>query len=407
MMRAAVAAIGCAALCGCSTELEPGKFGDFRYVGQVRGPRPLPVVPPFSDRDGNAYIIYGGIDLLELELFVGHRGGGWTGGCNVTHGNDFGAHGFTGRAQSKVWYWSGEAFAVVSGDDGRCHRLLEFDPASGARLNFRAVVPWVRDTPSTTTALAWIQSPTDPVPFQVVLDLNNSVYNLVGEFQPNNAENLAVLGVGGRLDAREGVIVVRFEQGGSSKVQARFLDGDGETTDTTSVAGLETLTEYGILGYLQGNSQGLYAGLDNEGQLIVLDRSGGQRRAITGMDPVGVHSWDDQLFLVGTSSGQPVIAAIDDDGDVGKVQPWDASADAAADLKGNIDVIDDRSLPSSNTTWSNPLSAASDFPFLHPHSPELYAEGTTTWVVSGPSFTTGGGEERFSIAYAPVGVSYP
>ena len=269
-------------------------------------------------------------------------------------------------------------------------------------------MPWIRDTPSTTTALAWIQAPTDAVPFQVVMDLRTNRYTLVEEFEPSNAEDVTVLGVGGRLDVREGVVLVRFTSGGATRTEARFIDGAGETVERTALSGLDALPEYGILGYFQANASGLYAGLDREAQLVVFDRSGGSRRTVSGMTPVGVHKWEDRLFLVGTNAdGRPVVAEIDDDGDVGDVEDWDAARDAADELKGSIDVIDDRSLPSAEQTWENPKAAMAEFPFLSPHSPEHYADGVTTWLVRGPSFTSGGGDEQVSVGYAPVGISYP
>ena len=102
-----------------------------------------------------------------------------------------------------------------------------------------------------------------------------------------------------------------------------------------------------------------------------------------------------------------MVASINDDGEIGKAEVWQASLDAVSELKGSIDVIDDRSLPSNNTSWKNARSAIGPFPFVHSHDLDHYAEGTTTWLVAGPSFTASGGEERTAFAHAPVGVSYP
>jgi hypothetical protein len=392
----------------CIEPLPSGEYGTFRYVGRVRGSTPLLLFPPIADRAGNAYVLYGDeIGLLETQLFVGHAEGGWSGGCKITYGNDFGAHGFVGRGEERAWYWSGEALVRSSGRTGGCRRLLEFDPASGARLNFRAVVPWVRETPSTTTLLAWVQSPTDRVPYQVVVDLDVGVYTSVREFSPRQAEDLVVLGTGGdRLDA-EGVIVVRYRIDTDVRTEARFIDKNGDTVDTEKLPAMDGVGEYGIQGFLQRNADGLYAGVDSEGQLLVFDRSGGQRKTVSAMTPVGVHVWDGKLWLVGTDNGKPVVASIDDSGDIGSVKLWQSSLDAASELGSEIDVIDDRSLPSTETTWKNPRTALGPFPFVHAHTLDHYADGTTTWLVAGPSFTVAGGEERTVIAHAPVGVSYP
>lgn len=392
---------------GCVDTLATGEHGNFRYVGNVRGAAPLTLVPPISDREGNAYVLYGDIDLInETQLFIGLAGGGWASdGCDITFGNDFGVHGFVGRAQNRAWYWSGEALARASARSGRCSRLLEFDPSSGARLAFKAVVPFVHDTPSRTTAVAWIQSPTDPRPFEVVIDLNNDVYTSIKEMDPSNATEVTVLGVGANPQSREGVVLARFMQGESVIVRAFFYNHLGERVDAANISGLETLPEYGIDGYLMANDGGLYAGVDVEGQLVVLDKSGGQRKAVGGMTPAGVHRWNGSLFLVGDDGSKPKIADIDDDGKVGSVKTWDASLEAVDGFGKSVEVIDDRSLPSRELEWKNPRTAMGPFPFVHPHSTDLYADDTTSWLIAGPSFSAGG-EDRTAIAFAPVGISY-
>jgi len=363
------------------------------------------MLPPVSDRDGNAYVLYGALDLAEVQLFVGHAGGGWTGSCAITYGNVYGAHGFVGRAQGRAWYWSGEALVGATGSTGSCRRLLETDPASGARLSFRAVVPWVRETPSRTTTLAWVQALTDPVPYQVVVDLDNGVYSSLERFSPADATDIAILGVGGSLDEQEGVVVVRYTSGTVVRTQARFINGAGQTDGHASLSGLDTLPEYGITGYLQPSAAGMYAGLDSEGQLVVLDRSGGRRVAVGGMTPAGVHLWDGQLYLVGEAGGRPKVAKIHDDGSVGKIRTWSASEAAAENLGGKISVVDDRSLPSRTTKWQGVRTAMGSFPFLHAHRLDHYADGTTGWLVAGPGFSASG-QDYTAIAYVPVGVSY-
>jgi hypothetical protein len=391
---------------GCLSEPAPGEWGLFRYAGNVRGAAPLNLLPPISDRDGNAYILFGAIDEpIETKLFIGPREGGWYGQCDITFGNEFGLHGFVGRAHGRAWYWSGEALVVATGRTGGCTRILANDPSSGARLAFKAVIPWVRETPSRTTALAWIQAPTDPRPFQVVLDLDNNVYTALDEIEPDDATAVQVIGVGGNLDAGQGVVLMRYQQGDTVRTVARFIDADGQAIDDASVPGLDSLPEYGLQGYLQSNDSGLYAGLDVEGQLIVLDESGGERKPVEGMIPAGVHRWEGQLYLVGEADGKPKIASIDDDGDVSSTSTWDASLEAQSELGDEIDVIDDRSLPSTETTWRDPRTAIGTFPFLHAHSLDHYADGTTTWLIAGPSFSAGG-EDRTAFAYAPVGIAY-
>jgi hypothetical protein len=398
-------------LCSCASPPEPGEWGTFRYFGQVRGEVPLNLLPPISDRAGNAYVLYGpgtptpATATVEARLFVGHAGGGWSGGCEIVGGTTQGVHGWVGRAEDRAWYWIGDALVQADGCCGGCTQVLEHDPASGAALRFVAIVPWVRETPSRTTTVAWVQALTDPRPFQVVVDLDNEVYVDAVEVGPRTGTNFTVLGVGGRLAEDEGVIVYRYERNGATRTVARFVDHRGEVLDDTTLSGLDALPEYGILGTIVGTATGLYAGLDSEGMLVTFDRSGGGRAAVSGIQPIGVHVWNDELWLVGTDGARPLVAAIDDDGDVGNVSRWEASDDAHDALRGGIDVLDDRSLPSREVSWSGVRSAVGPFPFLSPHSPERYASDTTTWLVAGPDFSAGG-ETRTAVAYAPVGVTY-
>ncbi|MBW2525323.1 MAG: hypothetical protein JRI23_14150 [Deltaproteobacteria bacterium] len=404
-------------LSSCIPEPAPGEFGTFRYVGNVRGATPLNVIPPISDRDGNAYVLYGELDLLETEMFIGHAAGGWRGGCDITFGNDYGLHGWVGRAQSRAWYWSGEALVRGDGSTGGCRRILSRDPSSGARLNFRAVIPWVLETPSRTMGLAWVQSLTDPVPFQVVLDLQQNVYTNISEFEPRDATDIQVIGVGGNVDEREGVVLVRFTKNDAVYAEARFIDAEGQTSDTESINGLAALPEYGVVGYLQANEGGLYAGLGFDGSgvpyIVLLDRSGGSVVPMANLVtfapdtlPMGVHEWEGQLWVVGLEGGRPKVWEITDDGDIKAAKTWQASMEAASALNDTISVVDDRTLPSRKTEWSGVRSATGAFPFLHSHRLDHYADGTTTWLVAGPDFQVGG-EPWTAIAYAPVGISYP
>jgi hypothetical protein len=139
--------------------------------------------------------------------------------------------------------------------------------------------------------------------------------------------------------------------------------------------------------------------------LLTFDQGGGTVTPITSMIPVGVHAWQGNLWLVGTSNSGPVIAPINSGG-VGAVTTWSASLATASAIGGDVGVQDDRSLPSRTTTWSNVQTATGPFPFLHAHALTQQASGTTLWLFAGPSEASGG-VTITSFAMAPVGVSYP
>lgn len=397
----------------CAPEPDPGDIGAVRYLGIVRGAPPLNLLPPTSDRDGNVYVLYGGPDLAEARVFVGHARGGWSEvaqGCDrldlalpglVEHG----AHGWVGRMQSRAFAWVGQYIVAVAGGLGGCALMLEGDPASRSLLTFYAVVPWVKETPSRATGLAWLGSAGGP-PRQVVLDYNIGRYIDAREALPEGATDIEVLGVGGDIGPGEGLVVVRYSVGGSTHIEARFIESDGSTSDVAPVSGLESLPAYGIQGFLQPVGNGTYVGLDVENQLVVIERNGGGRRAVNGMTPIGVQRWEGEVFLVGTGGSGPVVAAIQSDGDLESIQGWDASAETADNLNRAINVIDDRALPSSRTRWQSPITAMGAFPFLHAHSLDHYADATASWLIAGPRFTVGA-EDRTAIAFTTVGIAYP
>jgi hypothetical protein len=416
-----IAAIVALLSAGCVGEPDPGEFGTFRYVGNVRGATPLNMIPPISDRDGNAYVLYGSPVLLEFGMRIGNARGGWTccgdtdpsglctasvaasvfGGAGVTYG----IHGFVGRSQSKAWFWSGEALVAGNGKFGGCNRILEQDPSSNSNLAFLAVIPWVRETPSRLSTLAYIQAPSDPRPFSAVIDLERDVYTNLQEFEPSNATDVQVLGVGGNLSDAEGVVVVRYTAAGTVRHQARFMDVDATEVESVKLSGLDTLPPYGIVGYIHSDADGLYAGLDVEGQVLVFDKSGGKRRSVSGMTPVGVHEWEGKLYVVGEQGGKPRIASIDASGSIGDARTWAASEAAEDNLGSEIEVVDDRTLPSRLTTWDNPSTAMGNHIFVHPHRLDHYANGTTSWLIAGPSLSVAGNDST-AVGYVPVGISY-
>ncbi len=419
-IRLAQLAVLAAGAVACGPPLAPGEFGIFRYAGNVRGAAPLDLLPPISDRDGNTYLLFGAPARLEVELFIGYRGGMWDGGCSAftprvgvgpKNVPAFGAHGFVGRAQDRAWYWGGDALVGVSGTFGGCTKLLEVDPNSGAKLGFKAVVPYVREQPSKTTLVAWVQSATDPRPFAVLVDLDAEVFRAVNDVGPAPAGNVTVLGTGANPDDGGGVVVMRYELGatamtpGTPRVEARFYDADANETGRVTLGGFDDMAEYDIRGFLQPGNGDLWVGLDKNGAIVALNRSQGARKKL-GFNAVGVHRWDKQLFVVGTDGAGPVVASVDDNGGVGAPQRWQSSVDAGNSLNAAVDVLDDRTLPSRHTTWQSPRTATGAYPFLHAHSLHRYGDETTLWMIAGPSFKAGG-EDRTAVAVAPAGISYP
>lgn len=393
---------------GCIDYLDPGEHGVFRYFGEVRGDAPLDVIPPITDRDGNVYVLYGDRDLFEVEAFVGHAQGGWSSGCSLHKGDARGTHGWVGRAQNRAWYWSGDQLVEVSGDTGNCRAVLDSDPASGTNLRFLAVIPRVHETPSRTYLVAMIQSPTDPLPYLAVVDLDRARYSGLRELSPRDAQSVTVLGVGAAADGDVGFILIRYLQGGTSRIEALFINNDAEVVARTDIAGSGSeLLQDAVLGYLQSVDGQLVVGLLETGELVAFDRGGGEVRPVSdGIVPVGVHRWQGELWLVGEGGGRPGVARLNASGEPGPPLVWNSSEKAAARLEGQVAVVDDRAEPRKRVGWPDPVPAIGSFPFVHAHSPDHYANETTGMVIAGPSYDFSG-QPQTSIAFGPVGITYP
>lgn len=416
--KAASAALAIAVLAGCTSTPAPGELGTPRFMGLVgRQPAPLPMAPPIHDRDGNAYVAFGDRETLEVAAFIGHQGRGWSGSCDIlSQAATHGFHGWVGRSQNQAWYWAGTAFVRMSGTAGGCQRRFEFDPSSNARLDFLGILPNIRVTPSLVSVVALIKA-AEELPYVALIDLTADRYVALEEFEPSNAdpESIEVLGVGADTDLQEGVMVLRYDVGDQTRTEARFYDFDANLLETVRVSGLEATTAYGLRGYLHADETGLWAGLDRgrdrmgaevgPPQVLVLDKSGAALKTPNIETPVGMHEWEGKLYLVGENGGRPVVSPLDGDGDLESPRVWDASLEFVENLGDEIEVLDDRALPSRRIDWRNPRTAVGNFPFLSEHRLDYYATGTTAWLIAGPTFPFGG-DTRTSVAYVPTGVAY-
>src|SRR5262249_48853414 len=146
-----------------------------------------------------------------------------------------GPFGWVGFSQSRQWYWSGIALVSIA-DTGDCRRILKQDPSTASRLSFRAVMPWVRDTPAKTTVVALLSADEDPLPFVVTIDLNANIYNTPRPFEPADARDLQILGTGASAKLRQGFTVVSYGPKDSRTVEAQFYDEEGDLVSRAPIA---------------------------------------------------------------------------------------------------------------------------------------------------------------------------
>lgn len=397
-------------LLGCVHSLDVGTFGTFRYIGTVQGAPPLNLLPPISDRNADLFTLNGALNLPKTIAFVSRADGGSLAACNLTKGDAFGAHGWVGFGQDRAWYWSGDALVVVP-SSASCQPLLDKDPSTGIDLFFRAIIPWVQVSPSRSTLVALIQAQTDPAPYSALIDLGSGtliegVATNLAAFAPSTATNVNVIGVGADPDNGVGFVLLSYTSAGATKMEGRFYDQGANLIASAPIMGAPP-PAYGVVGYLQPSSSGQAIGLTSSGSLVTFNHTGGQIVPIDhSITPAGVHRWTDQLWLVGTSQGKPMIAPIADTGQIGGLVEWTASERALASIKGTVTVSDDRSFPARLTTWSKVVTGIGAFPFLSPFALWPHATGATLWAIAGPEFTNDAMPET-AVAIAPVGVSYP
>ncbi|GAC1351275.1 MAG: hypothetical protein NVSMB1_02720 [Polyangiales bacterium] len=390
----------------CLDTPAPGSWGKFRYAGNVKGAVPLNLLPPISDRNGGIYEMAGALTVPDVDGFIGPFGSSWAHCGNRTRGDRFGLHGWVGFSQDKSYIWSGDGIYLLAAGlpNSFCGEVLGGDPTSGSQLIYRAVIPYVREAPSSTTLVALVQSPSDPTPFWAKINLNVTKVTDFIPFMPGSAREVVVIGTGADGESGNGFVLVQYKVANEVHVEARFLDANANQYASTPLnAG--ALEEYGVVGYLQSNGNGLVAGLLKSGKLLVFDTSGGALVNLPGMKPAGLHRWNGNLWAVGTWAGRPVISSLDDRGNPSPPVVWAASEAAAARLTSTITVIDDRSLPSRAVGW-NATNAAGPFPFVTAFSPHPYGTDTALGTVAGPSYDVGGAKFT-AFAIAPVGITYP
>jgi hypothetical protein len=426
-------------LAGCkSGTLESGEWGSLRYFGELTGVAPvldteedlqlpLVLIPPVSDRDGNVYILHERT-TKDSAVYVGQSLGGWSRGCPpdeepLPHAvpGEAHVHGFLGTSEASAWFWAGDALVHVSGTTGECRQVLDKDPLTLTDLRVVAALPYVHETPARRTLNAWVQGANNAnarlPPTQVVVDLDLRRYVSYSPFEPAEATCIDILGVGANPDTQEGVVVLAYNFDGQRVAEARTINPSGVTTRRTALQlgdaeifacdarDPEDTPEPRILGQLQANDAGVYAGLLSNGQLLSFHAGGGGAKDLPNFDVQGMIKQDGILWVTGIAEGRPVAGKVLSSGEIAQVIRWKSAERAAANLQGTIAILDERYSPAEPVTWDNPITAIGSWPFMSPHPLDTYAIETTGWLIAGPSFESI--QTRTAVAFGPVGITVP
>jgi hypothetical protein len=312
-----------------------------------------------------------------------------------------------GYSETEAWYWSGDALVGVSGETGSCGELLKQDPVSLTELTFEGVIPRVDETPSRRNLTALVQGSIDPLPYHVLIDLDQGTYSEAVQFSPSDARDIAVLGTGASSSGAGGAMVVSYTQSEALVFEVLFIGRDGSPEDRFVVDLDSSLAVEGaIQGFLQQSAGGLWGGLLSDDSVLLFDGTSGGTKEVGTMDPVGIQAWDGTLYITGLADGSPVIAEVSGNGVLDSAVSWTSLIDAQAELDAGVRVRDERHSPIRKSSWNDVESAIGSWPLLTAHPLDVYTVDSTGWLVGGPGYETAV-EPYTSVAFAPVGVTFP
>ncbi len=388
-----------AGMVACAPSLDTGEWGNVRYFGDLLGAPPMRLVPPLTDRAGNVYVLYGAPNRQDTQVFVGRVSGGWSGGC-AAHRGLYGLHGFVGRTQERVWYWSGTALVEVNGPTGACRQILANDPVSGTELAFLGVAPYVDETPSRRFAYALVQGATGAPTFLMV-DLDRRLPFNTTAFDVDSEGEIVVIGTGVWRKTKNTLFVVRAE----GATRAYFLDRLGSVSQQFELDVPPGLEAYSVPGFLEFSDDGVGAGVTTRGRLLVVTREEGRL-----VDPPfaleGVLAWGGRVYATGLEGGDPVLAEVRGLGEFGDTLPFTSARLGQIALSRPLDVSDERGEPARLRTWDQPTTAIGNHVLLSPWTIDAYTLDSAGWLIAGPSFDSGV-EPVTATAFAPLGVEIP
>jgi hypothetical protein len=391
-------------LFSCTPPLEDGEWGQVRYFGEISGEAPMRLLPPVTDREGNIYVAYGNRVRSDTAVWVGRRSGGWKNACKV-HRGEFGVHGFIGRSSDDAWLWTGDALVHIWGNSGTCHELLDQDPVTGTLLRWQGVAPWVRDSPSRKTTLGIVRAAAEEQVYVALLDLDRELMVNVQPLQPAGLSDLRVIGTGADPDNDELLFVIAYDFEGNVIHEALIYNSDGEQLRRITLDLDTSPAAYAIVGFFQPTGGGAWAGVREDGGLILISKETGYD-VMPDFDAIGLLKTESELFVTGLVGDNVVAAKVANNSALNGVQNWDTPTRAASGLNGSISVLDERNSPLTRTRWDEPENAIGSLPLLTAHPLDRYTLDSTGWLVAGPSYP-GPAEEITAVGFAPLGWSAP
>ena len=387
-------------LLGCSPPLENGEIGNIRYFGEIPGEVPMRLLPPTTDRDGNIYVAYGARNRTDTEIWAGRASGGWNNACSG-HRGSFGLHGFIGTADNEAWVWTGDTILHVWGESGTCHEILKQDPVTGTSLIWQAIAPGVRISPSRMSTTGLVRSTNSGQYYLSVIDLERETMTQLQTLQPTGVEDLIVLGTGADTALDEYLFAISYTLSGKRVDEALLLDSDNQLLRRIPLDLDTAPAEYEILGFFQSNGGGAWAGVRENGGVILIAPAGGYD-VRPDFDAYGLLRTPKNLFVTGLVGSSPVAARVADNSSLEGTREWRTPELALNQLEQSVVVFDERNSPLRKTSWETSESAIGIRPLISPYPLDSYTENSAGWLFAGPSYQ-GPAEQITSVGFAPIG----
>ena len=391
-------------LSACEAPLGNGELGNPRYFGEIPGDTPMRLLPPVSDRDGNVYVAYGNRQRADTDVWVGRASGGWNSACSG-HRGDFGIHGFIGQSDSEAWLWTGAVLLHIWGQSGTCHQVLNQDPVTGTVLDWLAVAPWVRTSPSRNTTVALVQATNANESYLTLLDLDREQMTQLTPLEPLGLEDLVILGTGAEPERDRILFAISYTSNGQRVDEALLLNSDGDLQSRIPLQLSAPPEDYSVLGFFQSNGNGAWAGVKEDGGLILVAPTGGYE-VQPDFDAHGLLRTEENLFVTGLVGGSVVASRVANNLALEATREWRTPSKAEIAMNGPLSVFDERNSPLRKTTWTGAENAIGILPLLTAHPLDPYTTQSSGWLVAGPSYQ-GPAEQITSVAFAPIGWSSP
>lgn len=391
-------------LTACSPTLDNGDLGNVRYFGLIPGEAPMRLLPPVTDRNGNIYVAYGDRERSDTEVWVGRHSGGWKNACKL-HRGDFGVHGFVGMSDNDAWLWTGDAIVHIWGDSGTCHEVLDNDPVTGTLLKWKAVAPWVRISPSRATTVAIVRATAEDENYVVLLDMQREIMTNLSRLTPIGLTDLKILGTGADERIDEILFAVSYNWEGQQIHEGLIFDSNAALKRRIPLDLDVSPDEYAVLGFFQSNGGGAWAGVRDDGGLILLDENSGYDTTPE-FDALGLLRTDTSLFVTGLLGSTSVAAKLANNSGLNGAREWDSPMKAQSKLQPPMTIYDERNSPVTKTSWSTVKNAINVLPLISPHPLDSYTTQSTGWLLAGPAYS-GPAEDITSVGFVPIGWESP